>query len=836
MHARLLTMALAALLFSSLGCQAAEVTLVREGKPVATLLLAENPTLGAQLAAFELQHFVQQMTGAELPIVREPAQVAGPRVLVAESEATRALGLDPSKFEHQEHLLRTVGEDLVLIGKDKPAFGEYKYGTAWFSYGHGGLFDSDELGTPYAVYTLLEKLGVRWYWPGDLGTVIPRSQNLTVPALDLQVRPYMFACRFNGYNPRPLSQPWINVFRPETLGKVAPTPEDVGLDQLRFLESSWRVRNQGGRGELASGHSQLLRSYIKRSAETHPEWWGTNKPVFGSQMCLTNPALVDQVVQDIIDVMTGKEDRIAPTLEGLHLMRWKREVEARTVALGMEDTNKFCQCDRCKAMYDPFDENKYKMGFSCGTQSRYVWTFVSQVARRVQAVVPDVKISCLAYWVYFYPPEGVEIPDNVESIPCLHWPYHHDPVIRDYERHVVEGWGKLTPNRVVTYAYYLFPAYSAVLANQAKRAQIPTWNLSFFAPRLIADNLKHAVQHGTRGFTAELNSWPVGSGAHANVIWDHLNMYMTWKLSQDPTLDPDAILQEYYHLFYGPAEVPMGRFWDGLEELYMSPQHADEVWTAQRVLQLGEYLQQARALLPDETSAYRRRVEMVRQGVFNTLDDSRQLRSWPVTHDFEDRSLLGFVDLGGHMPPPTDHASVVSEDVDGQLNHFLAVPGYFNVMRTLPVPVKVEGDLATVEIKLRVRCHGASPVGVYLTSLSQPEGGAGGYAKGEKDVAFGLQGYQYGNDSNQISYFQDGKSVSKTERTRLLSAADAWHTVRLLFDRGAGSLTAWVDDNPRPYLEQTGVRLEGAAFQGLWLRGHGSAYDDISVTSTKKAD
>ena len=35
-------------------------------------------------------------------------------------------------------------------------------------------------GTQYGVSELLEQLGVRWFMPGDLGTVIPQQRSVTI--------------------------------------------------------------------------------------------------------------------------------------------------------------------------------------------------------------------------------------------------------------------------------------------------------------------------------------------------------------------------------------------------------------------------------------------------------------------------------------------------------------------------------------------------------------------------------------------------------------------------------------------------------------------------------
>ena len=62
---------------------AASLKLVRNGEPRASIVLAAEPTRAASMAAGELQEHVRLITGANLPIVRDAAQVEHERKAVA---------------------------------------------------------------------------------------------------------------------------------------------------------------------------------------------------------------------------------------------------------------------------------------------------------------------------------------------------------------------------------------------------------------------------------------------------------------------------------------------------------------------------------------------------------------------------------------------------------------------------------------------------------------------------------------------------------------------------------------------------------------------------------
>ena len=60
----------------------ADITLVKDGKSDYVIVTAPNPTPAEQRGASELQKYIQQMSGAELPIVANPKPIirCGPTI------------------------------------------------------------------------------------------------------------------------------------------------------------------------------------------------------------------------------------------------------------------------------------------------------------------------------------------------------------------------------------------------------------------------------------------------------------------------------------------------------------------------------------------------------------------------------------------------------------------------------------------------------------------------------------------------------------------------------------------------------------------------------------
>ena len=107
------------------------VSIASAGRPTAIVVLAENPTRPAQVAAKELVHYVRKMTGVKLPVVVDAMAPARRRtryrVLIGESSLTRGYGLENADFAPQEYLIQTRGRDLIFMGRDAEEHGVITY-------------------------------------------------------------------------------------------------------------------------------------------------------------------------------------------------------------------------------------------------------------------------------------------------------------------------------------------------------------------------------------------------------------------------------------------------------------------------------------------------------------------------------------------------------------------------------------------------------------------------------------------------------------------------------------------------------------------------------------
>lgn len=101
----------------------ARLLLVADGKPRAVILTAAEPSASAKHAAEELQHFLELMSGAKLPIQTDatPQPKDAALLLVGRSKLTSGVNIPSGTdrdFNKEGFVLKTRGNSLILAGNE----------------------------------------------------------------------------------------------------------------------------------------------------------------------------------------------------------------------------------------------------------------------------------------------------------------------------------------------------------------------------------------------------------------------------------------------------------------------------------------------------------------------------------------------------------------------------------------------------------------------------------------------------------------------------------------------------------------------------------------------
>ena len=146
-----------------------EVTLVRDGKPTAAIVLEAKPTRSAQMGAFELQHHVKLITGATLPIHTKTAPKG--------TETVIRIGGSNAGLKEETSIIKFTKGEILLTGGDTLDYGKVNYKKE----GTFPPIDYHWKGSLFAVYDFLEYYcGVGFYGIHEIDTTYKKRATLTV--------------------------------------------------------------------------------------------------------------------------------------------------------------------------------------------------------------------------------------------------------------------------------------------------------------------------------------------------------------------------------------------------------------------------------------------------------------------------------------------------------------------------------------------------------------------------------------------------------------------------------------------------------------------------------
>lgn len=513
----------------------AQVTLVEDGQPRATVVIAADAAEKVHHAAAELQEYVGRMSGARLPLATDADEVTGALVLVGPSALTEAMDLEipagvTNARREEGFVIECRPGRLVLAGNS----------------------DGPYHGTEYAVYALLERLGVRWFMPGEYGEIVPRRASITVPALSVREEPDF------------LMRDWWLHARPE----------------LAELEREWKLRNRMNPERMFAMPTDSSARRILPQAEyfeEHPEYYALNAD--GSR----NPHLPNLTHPRAVEIA-------AETIK----QYFRDHPEANSYGFAPDDGLPRDYSPETMALNLGFPTLLGRPGVPAEVSTTEEWLrFVNAVTGRVREQFPDIYIATNGYANRNTPPEGVELDDHLVIMFAAIWSCtlhaYDDPHCWQKLRQgqMLRRWCELSDN-VWLYGYN----YQMLVSGLTPLPEFTKLRRDF--------PLMH--QWGMIGFVDETrNVW-----AECGVASRYLRARLEW----DAEADVDAILDDFFAKWYGRAAAPMRAYYTALDEaIAASPLHLHEdrqlaeLYTPALMATLRNHLADAEARALDERSA-----------------------------------------------------------------------------------------------------------------------------------------------------------------------------------------------------------------------------------------
>ena len=555
-------------------------------RPGATeVVLAPEAPGTTVFAAAEATNFLTQVLGAEVPIVAQPTEGRSSLVLGTNTWSLSA-GVQVDGYARDEFCIRTRGRHVYIAGHDDnvDVFRKIRRGE------HNARFRS---GTLFGVYEFLERFaGIRFYFPGELGTVVPRRGEIVVEG-NVLVKP-AFAVRdcyvsAAGLWPDAISEKEANGLRL--------------LYKLRLRECAERPR---------CCHGQNRFNIAERFSETHPEYFMLRKDGTrctgtkfahnweGRQLCHTSP------VWDVIREETLERIRKGET----------------NVDVMPQDGMQPCWCPTCQARF-----NTTNFSLASGYATELIWSNTVAVAQAITAAGLKGSVAQMAYGTYRDLP-SMDIPGNVNLVLAVGGPWSEShPDIRDRQVDFVRGWSEKLGRRVSWIWTYPMKNYGRLQAPDVPQ-HAPHAYISFYsrvAPYIDGSFVESNCAHGET----------------LHLIHNYLNFYAFSKFAWDHSFDLDAALAEHHRLMFGTAADEMATFFDILEKTWIGhvaipsvigeteigpktisgPSQLDlwtKIYTPVLLDELRGYLDRAAAKVPAE-SLSARRIAWVRRGFYDAL-------------------------------------------------------------------------------------------------------------------------------------------------------------------------------------------------------------------------
>ncbi len=492
---------LAVLAIVAFRADAAKITIAADGQSDYSIVIPAKPSPAEQLAAEELSEYLEQMSGAKLPVSRSLPGAPERAIVIANQEP---LGKLAATIRHvalsgDAYLTWVDGERIIITGARDRA-------------------------TLYATYDFLHRLGCRWLAPkfdhyGGTSEVVPKKRAIEYPAdgiynhtSELAIRK-LYVEEGLSHNAENLAQlvEWMPKARYNML--VIPLNYQGGG---RVMWDKWRekigpeLRKRDITIEVGGhGYQNFLNAEMEdgKLFEKHPEWFGMDDK--GERLKARSRV-----------ICTSNSDAVAYlTANFLHYLKDRPEIQV--FALWPPDGAVWCECGNCKALGAPPDRQSL---------------LLARVKAEMAKVRPDVRLETIAYHATIAPPQAVPMDREtlIDICPisqCFEYQIYDDrsSVNAGYVRNI-RAWRKGFEGDISIYSYYRKYAWRS---------------LPVVFPPYIQRDLVFYRDEGIRGIStyAEPGDW----------FTYELNHYCLARLAEDPGQDVSALAAEFCEARYGSS-------------------------------------------------------------------------------------------------------------------------------------------------------------------------------------------------------------------------------------------------------------------------------------------
>ncbi len=468
-----------------------------------------------------LQKYLEEATGAKFNIVRGSLK-SGKGIFIGpcDDPVVKKAFEQAQQLPEETLVVKVFEHGIMLLGNDQPNHAGHQPGRLYYSSPYWSK------GTFFAMVDFLQRMvGCRFYFPGELGTVIPdyKAQKVTIPVVEYTDKP-AFQFRLSSYHNHGFTD-----------------NKSAGTGDSRVRNEWSAMMRLGGIGNQRTSHTD--NDWNKLFAKTHPEYFALRED--GSRMIGIRPGLSVQRCYSSEGGFQAHLNEIDKYYKsnGKDYTAFASPAltpDAKYIRWWPNDGFRGCHCADCMKLTDPKAPLNRR-------HSRLIWAYVTKLAKACKERWPDKKLLVPAYSSFRVIPDDIKVPDNVEIIPVLpgsgfSMAFLKEPVCRKLAADDVKRLKKLNSGKVWMWMHY---PHRPRISN---RIHVP-----YPVPHYMQEYIKNN-QDVFSGFY--LNGHPTTVLALDGVV-----LYLWFQLLWNPAIKVDAVTDEYCNLMFGPAAGTMKQYW-----------------------------------------------------------------------------------------------------------------------------------------------------------------------------------------------------------------------------------------------------------------------------------
>lgn len=412
-----------------------------------------------QEALSDLSAYLAKGTGKNFTITKTDAVAAKGIVLLLNQEGL----LDPSL---NKKLDEASGESFVLSGNNDRLL----------------IIANHPSGLSKGIYTYLDWLGVKWYFPGEKWESIPQKKSIIYSGNSFQSP--SFSSR--------------NFFGTGGIRPVAPIDAD---GKLMKEWDDWKRRNRMGSTFSIGGHyGEIFNIKHQEELEQHPEYLalvnGKREWNASAKWCVSNAGFRKLFIEDRINEL--KADLQSKTYPYSQVV----------LSVDPSDGGGDCECDNCRKL---------------GTVSERYYFLANEVAKAFSKVSSRASVSLLAYNTHAAPP-SFPLQSNVVVMLV---PY----AFQDFgtPEQMIDAWTK-HHNNLFIYDYYYIPDWHYEVPMPAK-----------ISSETLVKKIRYWKSKGIKGFQLESVYGTAVGGTGL-----YLAARLGWNLSENPETITNVFLNDMF--------------------------------------------------------------------------------------------------------------------------------------------------------------------------------------------------------------------------------------------------------------------------------------------------